>query len=108
MQDIGIEAPVGVIPSTVEAPKPAINFTPLREFGKPTTAEPPRFGEPTTTPEINQLMTILNQGKPESPQEAVQQVEKNMPEEVKKNQGFLAKVLEWFFNFFTIGLFKKK
>src|SRR3989338_7187268 len=77
------------------------SFTPLPEFQKPTMTEPPRFQEPTPTPEMDQLMAeILSQGKPENPQAVIKQVEKRLPQEAKKSQGFFEKIIDWLRNLF--------
>lgn len=94
--DIGIR----FAPPLVEAPKPIQNFTPLPESKRPTTTEPPQYQEPTATPEMDRLMSdILAQGGVKKPQEIVKQVQ-SAPVEVKKSQGFWAKILDWFRNFF--------
>jgi len=94
--DIGI----GFAPPRVESKMPQ-NFTPLPEFQKPTMTKPPSYQEPTTTPQIDQLMAdILAQGKAENPQTAIKQVEKKLPQEVKKPQGFWVQLKEKIKNFF--------
>ncbi|MFH0979513.1 MAG: hypothetical protein V1803_01035 [Candidatus Roizmanbacteria bacterium] len=99
------DSAIGIRPPEIKAPEPQ-NFTPLPEFGRPTMAEPPRFEEPTTTPQIDKLMAdILAQGKVKNPEEAVNQVKKNLPKEVKKPQGFIARIIEWIKNLFR-NLFK--
>lgn len=90
-------------PPEIRVPEPQKNFTPLPEFRKPVNTEPPKFKEPTTAdnPEMDKLLAdILAQGKSKNPQEAVRQVEKNLPVETKKSQGFIAKIVEWIKNLF--------
>jgi len=80
---------------------PQKNFTPLPQFERPTMTKPPKFEEPTTTLQMDQLMAdILAQGKDHNPQAAVKQVEKNLPQETKKSQGFFEKIIDWLRNLF--------
>ena len=37
----------------------------------------------------------MNQEGPKKPQEAISQIEKNLPKE-KKSQGFFTQIIEWF------------
>ncbi len=97
----GLSSPdsaVGIHPPEIRTPLPQENFTPLPKSVEPTVTRPLEFEEPTTIDdtEVNRLVAdILDQGKPKNPQAAVQQVEKNLPQETKKSQGILVQIFEW-------------
>jgi len=94
---VGDGPPIGFAPSRIEIAKPSQNFTPLPEFERPTMTEPPKYEKPTDTVEVDKLMAqIMNQKVPKNPQEVVSQIEKKIPQEVKKSQGFIAQIIEWF------------
>lgn len=58
--------------------------------------EPPIHEQQTDTVEVDKLMAqIMNQEGPKKPQEAISQIEKNLPQE-KKSQGFFTQIIEWF------------
>lgn len=91
---------------TPEVPRPK-NFTPLPEFGRSIITEPPKFEDPTDSmsPQdkelTNRLMAqIMDKPESKKPQEVVQQIEKKIPIEAKKSQGFWAKISEVIKDFF--------
>lgn len=69
--------------------------------------EPLKYEDPTVSMSLeNKALTerlmaqIMEKPESKKPQEVVSQIEKNLPQEVKKSQGFLAKFLDWLKNFF--------
>lgn len=101
--DIGIR----LAPPRVEVARPPQNFTPLPEFGRSIITEPQKYGEPITTvlPQDKELTDkllaqIMNQKVPKNPQEVVSQIEKKIPQEVKKSQGFWAQLITAIQDFF--------
>jgi len=116
MQDVAMEA-VRTTPPKFETPKQKGGFTSLTgdllreaqanmtnpiEGGVATNTESAanQYQEPTKTEDIDALMKqILTQEKPKKPEEAVEQIENNIPQEAKK-QGFLVRIWEAIKNFF--------
>lgn len=94
----------------VDVPPPK-NFTSIEQHLQNRLKEPlQQKQEPATELEqnpdkakIDEIMAnILNQAKPENPQQIMEEVNKQVPEEVKKSQGFIARIWSYLKSLFNI------
>jgi len=95
---------VGIAPPEIKEMPKLKNFTPLSESNEPVTNKL----SPGDTAEVNELMKLLGQQQ-NNPQEAVKQIEKdipNIPPEMKKSEGFWTVFFESLRDFLK-NLFKK-